>query len=232
MPSRRFRLPAAVLAVLLVAACATDDPNRRAKTGALVGAIVGAVIGNQGDDDKDRYIGAAVGALAGAAVGSYMDNQRRELEERLADDQQRDALDITEIGDNALRIGIASDATFEFDSAEIQAQSRPTYGKIADVLAEYEKTIVHVVGHTDSIGSDDYNLALSRRRAESVGLYLRRTGVAGDRLIYEGRGESEPLASNDTQSGRRQNRRVDIVIKPIVEGEERRAYAPPPDLGR
>jgi outer membrane protein OmpA-like peptidoglycan-associated protein len=220
------------LLVVLVAGCATDDPNRGAKTGAVIGAIAGAVIGNQGDDDRDRYIGAAVGAIAGAAVGSYMDRQRRELEEQLADEQQREALEITEVGDNALRIGVASDATFAFDSADVQDRFKPTYRKIAGVLSDYERTIVHIIGHTDSIGSDEYNQGLSERRAESVGLYLRSEGVGGDRLIYEGRGETEPVATNETSEGRRQNRRVDIVIKPIVEGEEREAYEPPPDLGR
>ena len=224
------RIPAVLLLAAALVSCAADDPYRSTKTGAVIGGIVGAVIGNQGDDDRDRYVGAAVGAIAGAAVGGYMDRQRAELEERLADEEQREALEITEIGDNGLRIGIASDATFAFDSAEIQDQFRPTYRKIAGVLADYERTIVHIIGHTDSIGSDEYNLGLSRRRAESVGLYLRSQGVNGDRLIYEGRGESEPLATNETPEGRRQNRRVDI--KPIVQGQERKAYQPPPDLGR
>jgi len=222
---------ASVLVVGLLAGCAADDPNRSAKTGAVVGAIVGAVIGNQGDKDRDRYLGAAVGALAGAAVGGYMDKQRQELDKKLADEQARNDLRISEMSGNALRIGVASDATFAFDSAEIQPQSRQTYAKIAAVLGDYPRTIVHIVGHTDSIGSDTYNLGLSKRRAESVGLVLRSQGVDGNRLIYEGRGESEPLASNDTPEGRRRNRRVDIVIKPIVEGKEQQAYAPPPYLG-
>lgn len=230
MARMRFLL-GAVLTLVLAAGCAADDPNRSAKRGAVIGAIVGAVIGNQGGDDRDRYVGAAVGAIAGAAVGSYMDRQRAELEEQLADEQRREQLRITEVGDDALRIGIASDATFEFDQAEIQPRFRSTYAKIATVLADYEKTIVHVVGHTDSVGSENYNLGLSRRRAEAVGLALRSDGVAGDRLIFEGRGEAEPVASNETDEGRRRNRRVDIVIKPIVEGQERRAYAPPPYLG-
>lgn len=221
----------AALALVLVAGCAADDPNRSAKTGAAIGALVGAVIGNQGDKDRDRYVGAAVGALAGAAVGSYMDRQRADLERQLADEQRRDELRITELGDDALRIGIASDATFEFDKSEIQPRFRSTYARIATVLADYDKTIIHVVGHTDAVGSETYNRGLSRRRAESVGLALRSDGVNGDRLIYEGRGEAEPVASNDTDEGRRRNRRVDIVIKPIVEGQERRAYAPPPYLG-
>lgn len=230
MMSTRFPL-GATLALVLVAGCAADDPNRSAKTGAAIGAIAGAVIGNQGGDDRDRYVGAAVGAIAGAAVGSYMDRQRADLEQQLDDEQRRDELRITELGDDALRIGIASDATFGFDEAEIQPRFRSTYTKIATVLSDYDKTIVHVVGHTDSVGSETYNLGLSRRRAEAVGLALRADGVDGDRLVYTGRGEAEPVAGNDTSEGRRRNRRVDIVIKPIVEGEERRAYAPPPYLG-
>ncbi|WP_067561325.1 OmpA family protein [Halofilum ochraceum] len=225
---QKYRSFAAAAALVLVVGCAANDPNRGAKTGAVVGAIVGAVIGNQGSSDTQRYAGAAVGALAGGAVGSYMDRQRQDLENSLADEQRRDELDITEVGDNALKIGIASDATFEFDSADIQPQYRPTYRKIADVLREYEQTIVHIIGHTDSTGPADYNMRLSERRAESVGLYLRDRGVQGDRLIYDGRGETESVASNETEEGRRQNRRVEIVIKPIVEGEEREAYTPPP----
>lgn len=220
-------LAAATALTLALGGCATNDPNRSAKTGALIGAIAGAVIGNQGDDDTDRYIGAAVGAISGAAVGSYMDRQRRELEEQLAEEQRREALDITEVGNDALKIGIASDATFEFDSAEIQPQFRPTYQRIATVLRDYEKTVVHIIGHTDSTGPADYNQRLSERRAQSVGLYLRDRGVKGDRLIYEGRGERQSVASNETAEGRRKNRRVEIVIKPIVEGRETEAYEPP-----
>ncbi len=226
---QRFRLPAAAaVAVILVGGCATDDPNRGVKTGAILGAIAGAIIGNQGDDDSDRYVGAAVGAISGAAVGSYMDRQRKDLEQKLADEQRREALEISEVGDNALRIGIASDATFAFDSAEIQPRFRPTYGEIAGVLRDYERTVVHIIGHTDATGPEDYNQRLSERRAESVGLYLRDRGVNGDRLIYEGRGERHPVASNDTPEGRRQNRRVEVIIKPIVEGRETEAYEPPP----
>ena len=209
-------VPVVIVSFALLVGCATDDPNRRARTGAIIGAVAGAVIGNQGDSDTDRYLGAAVGAVTGAAVGNYMDRQRRE------------ALDITEVGNDALKIGIASDATFAFDSAEIEPQFRPTYREIATVLRDYEKTIVHVIGHTDSVGAASYNIDLSERRARAVGLYLRDRGVSGDRLIYEGRGERESIASNETVEGRRQNRRVDIVIKPIVEGREEVAYEPPP----
>lgn len=230
MNTRRLLAPTLALALVLLVGCAADDPNRRAKTGAVIGAVVGTVIGNQSGGTNERIFGAGVGALAGAAVGTYMDRQQRELNERLADERSRDALEITDVGDNTLRVGIASDATFAFDRSEIQSEFRPTYNRIADVLADYDKTVVHIVGHTDSVGSDTYNLGLSERRARSVGEHLRGRGVNGERLIYYGMGERQAIASNDTEEGRRQNRRVEIFIKPIVEGEERTAYRPPPGV--
>lgn len=223
---------AAVLSGVLLVGCAADDPYRSTKTGAVIGGIAGAIIGNQSSRSSNRYLGAAVGALAGAAVGNYMDRQRQALERELADEQARDELRITEMEGNALRIGIASDVTFEFDSSELRTGSRDTYNRIAAVLADYDQTIIHVIGHTDGTGSASYNQGLSERRAESVALHMRSRGLDGDRLVIEGRGLREPIASNDSAEGRRQNRRVDIVLKPIVEGEERKAYEAPPYLGR
>ena len=214
----------------LLAGCATNDPNRDTKTGAIVGAIVGAVIGNQGNSRSERFLGAAAGAIGGAAVGNYMDRQRHDLEAKLADEQRKKALDITELGNDTLKIGIASDATFAFDSSSIQPQFQSTYNKIANTLAQYNKTVVHIVGYTDSTGTRDYNLGLSQRRAHSVGQYLSQHGVDGNRLIYYGMGEKNPVASNDTEAGRRRNRRVEIYIKPIVQGKEAVAYQPPPGV--
>lgn len=216
---------------LVVAGCAADSEHRSRNTGAIIGAIAGAIIGNNvGGDTSDRVIGAAAGALIGGAVGDYMDDQRAELERKLADERQREQLRITEVGDNTLKLGIASDATFAFDRADIQPQFRGTYDKIGTVLSDYDKTVIHVVGHTDSVGSDRYNLQLSRDRAEAVGRALRDRGVDGNRIIYYGQGEKQPVASNETDEGRRRNRRVEIYIKPKVEGEERRAYEPPPGI--
>ncbi|GAB4353955.1 MAG: OmpA family protein [Gammaproteobacteria bacterium] len=220
-----------VIALSLVA-CAADDPNRRAKTGAAIGAVVGAVLGNQSDHDtrKRRILGAAIGAMAGAAVGSYMDKQQAELEARLKAEREREELQITRLPDNSLKVGIASEATFDVDRSDLKPSAYNTFGKIAGVLKTYDKTVIHVVGHTDSTGSDEYNQALSERRAVSVGNYLLSQGIPGDRLMMEGRGEREPRASNATPEGRRLNRRVDIVIKPIIEGQEERAFDPPPPL--
>jgi len=224
-------LAAALVLAIGIAGCAADDPNRGAKTGAVIGGITGAVIGNRAGDTTGTIIGGAVGALAGAGVGRYMDRQREELERQLADEQARDELAISEMPGDALRVGIASDATFDFDSARLKPDARSTYDRISEVVRDFDKTVIHVVGHTDSTGSTTYNQGLSERRAEAVALHMRTQGVDGNRLVIEGRGESEPLASNQTEAGQRQNRRVDIVIKPIIEGRERQAYTAPPYLG-
>lgn len=221
----------AVLVAGTLAGCATDDPNKRSKTGALIGAVAGAVVGHQVDGDKGRYAGAVVGALAGAAAGNYMDKQAAELERQLAAEQARDELRITRMSGNALRVGIASDASFEFGKADLRTQARTTYAKIAAILKDYDQTVVHVVGHTDSVGSDSFNQGLSERRASTVVDYLSGQGMKLARIRQEGRGEREPIASNETDAGRARNRRVDIVIKPVIEGQEEQAWAPPPYLG-
>jgi outer membrane protein OmpA-like peptidoglycan-associated protein len=154
------------------------------------------------------------------------------MKKKLAKQRAEKELQVTRLNQDALKVGVAGDASFAVDSAKIKAQFKPAYGKIASVLKEYPKSIIHVVGFTDNTGSDNYNLGLSKRRAEAVANYLNAQGVAGNRLITEGRGETQPVASNDTKAGRAQNRRVEIVIKPVVKGHEREAYQPPPPLGR
>lgn len=217
-----------VLAIAVaIAGCAADDPNRRAKTGAAIGAITGAVLGHQLDSKSGRFVGAAVGALAGAAVGNYMDKQQQEFDAALADEQRRNAIEIQRLQDETLKIDIASEVSFDFGSAAIKPAFRPTLDKVADVLNRYPKSIVHVVGHTDSVGSDAYNQRLSEQRAQSVLDYLASRGVTRDRLRAEGRGEMEPRESNATEAGRQLNRRVELYVKPIVEGQEQRAYESP-----
>ncbi len=228
---RRGAIAATVTSAMLLAGCAADDPNKRAKTGAAVGALLGAVAGHQVDGNKGRYIGAVVGAIAGGAVGNYMDKQQAELERELAAEAARNELNITRLAGDALKIGIASDVSFDVNKADVRPAALATYTKIAEVLKDYDKTVVHVVGHTDSTGSDAYNQGLSERRAESVRSVLASNGVIADRLLMEGRGEREPIADNSTPQGRTQNRRVDVIIKAIVEGNEGAAYTPPPYLG-
>ena len=224
--SWKTSLVAIVTAAILVA-CAADDPNRRAKTGAAVGAVVGAVVGHQMDHKSGKLVGAAVGALAGAAVGNYMDNQQRAFDKALEEEQRQHALEIERMQDDTLKLSLDSEVSFDFNKADIKPAFRPSLDKLADVLIKYDRTVVHVVGHTDSIGSDAYNMDLSRRRAQAVGDYLMDRGVPPARVRTEGRGESEPRATNDTEAGRQLNRRVEIYVKPIVEGREQKAYESP-----
>lgn len=213
---------------LLLGGCTQpDDPNRRAKTGAAIGAIAGAVLGHQMDSDSGRWVGAAVGALAGAGVGHYMDNQQQAFEQSLADEQAAHQLEIERLKDDTLKLTVDSEVSFDFNRAEIKPAFRGSLDKLAAVIVKYDRTVVHVVGHTDSIGSDAYNQDLSERRARSVGDYLASRGVPDYRLRTEGRGEREPRATNATEAGRQLNRRVEIFVKPVVEGQEQRAYEPP-----
>ncbi len=218
---------AATIAAVLVSGCTTNDPNQRAKVGAAVGAVVGAVVGHQMDHGAGKWVGAAVGALAGGAVGNYMDNQQRAFEQQLSQERQSHQLEIERLRDDTLKLSIDSEVSFDFDSARIKHGFARSLDKLADVLLKYDRTVVHVVGHTDSVGSEEYNLDLSRRRAEAVADYLASRGVPRDRLRTEGRGESEPRASNATEAGRQLNRRVEVYVKPIVQGQEYRAYESP-----
>ena len=175
---------------LTLGACAADDPNRRAKQGALIGAIGGALAGSAVGDTEGAVIGGVVGALAGGAVGNYMDKQQRELEKELAAERARDELQITQLSGNALKIGVASDVSFDVDSSTLKSNAQATFTRIAEVLRDYDSTIIHVVGHTDATGSDQYNQGLSERRAASVVSHLTGNGVNGARLRQEGRGEA------------------------------------------
>jgi outer membrane protein OmpA-like peptidoglycan-associated protein len=209
-----------------IAGCAADDPNRRAKTGAAIGAVAGAVLGHQIHDDRGRYWGAAAGALAGAGVGNYMDNQQREFEASLAEEQRRNDLEIQRLQDDSLKIDVSSEVSFDFGKADLKPAFTPTLDKVAALLHKYDRTVVHVIGHTDSVGSDAFNQRLSEQRAESVGRYFTSQGIPWQRLVTEGRGESQPRATNETEAGRQLNRRVELLIKPVVEGQEQRAYEP------
>ena len=219
---------AAGAAVLSLIGCAADDPYKRTKTGAAVGAAAGAVLGHVVDDGGGgALVGAAMGAIAGAGVGHYMDNQQREFEAALAEEQLRNDLEIQRLQDESLKIDVSNEVSFDFDSANLKPAFLPTLDKVAGVLQRYDRSIVYIIGHTDSTGSDSYNQQLSERRATSVVDYLSTHGVSYNRLRTEGRGEREPRATNETEAGRQLNRRVEILIKPVVEGEEQRAYEPP-----
>lgn len=219
----------AVLAatICLASACATDDPNRRAKTGAAIGAVAGAVLGHQVHDENGRYVGAVVGALSGAAVGNYMDKQQRQLESALADELGARQIRVTRVDEETLKLDLSSEATFDINSASVRPDFRTSLNKIASVVADYDKTAVHLLGHTDSTGSESYNQNLSENRANAVSRALAGSGVARARINPRGYGETHPVASNDTKAGRSRNRRVEVFLKSVVEGRENDAFRAP-----
>ena len=215
------------LATFVMAGCAADDPNRRAKTGAAIGAVVGAVAGNQHSSSNGKFVGAAVGALTGAAVGNYMDNQHAKLQRQLAAEQSSNEISLSRPDGETIKLDVASEVTFDINSAGIKSSFRGSLDKVAGIISEYDQTAIHVVGHTDSTGSTSYNQQLSEKRAISVAQYLSRNGVQRTRLRSAGRGELQPVASNNSSAGRTQNRRVEIFLKPIVQGRERDAFVTP-----
>lgn len=200
---------------LMLSACATtpEDPNAKAKKGALIGAATGAAAGYLlGRDTKGALIGAAVGTAAGAGIGHYQDKQEAALRKQL----QGSGVDVVRQGDNIM-LDMPSGITFGFNSSDVNAQFYPVLDKVAATLNEYNQTTINVAGHTDSVGSDSYNQTLSEQRASSVARYLQSRGVANQRLQTYGYGESRPVDSNDTESGRANNRRVEITLVPIAQ---------------
>ncbi len=216
-------LCAALAGAVMLAGCATytgqtSDPNdpNRTRTGALIGAGIGAVAGLlTGDDAVERrqraMVGAGVGALAGAGIGAYQDRQEAALRRELAGT----GVDVVRQGDN-ITLNMPGNITFAFDSSNLQSQFYPVLNNVADTLNEYNQTVIEVAGHTDSVGTDAYNQTLSEQRARSVAPYLSSRGVSMQRMIVVGAGESRPIASNSTEAGRAQNRRVEITIVPIT----------------
>lgn len=216
------RLIIAGLAALSLTACTTINPFTGdtqvsntaggamlgAGGGAIVGAIAGAATGT--DPRVGALIGAGVGGLTGAAIGNYMDQQEAELRAQL----QGTGISVTRVG-NQIILNMPSSITFSVDSAQVQPQFSETLISVGLVLKKFNKTIVDVYGHTDSSGSDSYNLDLSQRRAVAVATVLANQGIDQRRFFIEGKGETDPIASNTTETGRSQNRRVEIQISPL-----------------
>ena len=205
------------------AACTTTDPysstprRNNTGTGVIAGALGGALLGyltNTSDGEQGRknaLIGAGIGALAGGAVGNYMDRQQRALEAELSGT----GVGVARQGDNLI-LRMPSDVTFATNQSSIDPRFNAVLDDVAGVLTEYDRSVIDIIGHADSSGADAYNLDLSRRRASSVAGYLVSRGVLADRLFVDGRGESQPIASNDTPAGKAQNRRVEILIRPFT----------------
>lgn len=201
-----------LLAVSLLSACAIDPytgEQKVAKTawGTGIGAAAGAGIGALAGGKKGALIGAGVGALAGAGTGAYMDVQARKLREQLVGT----GVQVKEL-DGRIYLIMPGNITFNTNEAVIKQGFTPVLDSVALVIKEYNKTMVQVYGYTDNTGTAATNNALSLRRANAVSNYLRLRGVDGNRIITDGLGTSNPIASNATAAGREQNRRVEIVL--------------------
>ncbi len=207
----------------LLAGCQTDPtrPMTHTQSGALIGAIGGAVVGSMAykkNRTKGAVVGAVGGGLAGAAVGNYMDSQKRDLEKNLAPEIQAGQARVQKLSDQVVVVTMTAQTAFDTDSAAVKPGFRSTLDKLADVVVRYGKTTLTVVGHTDSTGSNTYNQKLSEERALSVAQYLESRNVNGMRLATAGKGETVPVASNATESGRQANRRVEIYVEAVVQG--------------
>lgn len=200
-------------AVLLAAgslglsACASMSKKEQgAVVGAAAGAAVGGVIGNQtGSTARGAIIGAVVGGAAGAIIGHQMDQQAKELEASIKGAR------VERVGEG-IQVTFDSGLLFAYDSDVVQPAAQTNLTELARSLNKYPDSQLLIVGHTDNAGSDSYNQGLSQRRADAAAAYLGTQGVARSRIQTSGKGESEPVATNDSDAGRQQNRRVEVAI--------------------
>ena len=214
------RLAIAAAAALFMVGCTTTDPYTGAQTpnravnGAILGALGGAAAGTLagGNDRRNAMVGAGIGAIAGAGIGAYMDNQQRKLNEQL----RNTGVGVTRTGENEITLNMPSDITFDVNQSTVKPQFRDTLYNVAQTLREYESTTVDVAGHADSDGANDYNMALSQRRADAVASVLTSNGVNPVRLVAVGFGEERPIATNATAAGKAQNRRVEIKLRGVT----------------
>lgn len=213
----RFSKTILTLGILTIAGCTTTgqpvSDNERTRAGALIGGLLGAGIGATADDNRagKTVAGAAIGAALGGVIGQQLDRQARDLEAQIGNPDVR----IENTG-SELIVTLPQDILFATDSATLSPSMRSDLRALATNLQQYPSSVVRIFGHTDSTGPSQYNLELSARRATSVARELYDGGVAPARVIPQGRGEEQPVASNLTEAGKAQNRRVEIVIQPTT----------------
>ena len=194
---------------LFALSCLSCDWTAKRKgtlIGAGSGAVIGGVIGDKaGNTALGAILGAAVGGAAGAYIGGYMDKQAQEIDQDLA------GAKVERVGEG-IKITFDSGILFDVDKATLRPASETQLTKLAAILNKYPDTNILLEGHTDATGSDEYNLNLSRLRAQSVEAFLAGQAVTSNRFTILGYGESQPMATNDTDEGRQLNRRVEVAI--------------------
>jgi len=207
---------ASLLSVLMMSTPAlfaqAVDNHAKAKSGAAIGgvagAIAGALIGRHKGHTTTRgaVVGGVVGAATGAIVGNMMDKQEKQL-------RQIQGVDVTRTSPDELNVRVQNEVLFDFNSSALRPASRDALRQMASVFQQYPNTTLQIEGFTDSIGTQAYNQRLSVRRADAVADYLGSIGVNEGRMQTLGFGENQPVASNNTASGRQQNRRVEIHVR-------------------
>lgn len=205
--NKRALIAMAMLGSFGLTACASmSNKERGAVIGAGTGAAVGGVIGNNtGSTARGAIIGAVIGGAAGAVIGHQMDQQAKEI------DQSVPGAKVERVGEG-IQVTFDSGLLFDFDSDRIRPDAAANLNELANSFVKYPNSDLLIVGHTDSRGDDAYNMSLSQRRANAASAYLAARGVPASRIKTSGRGEMEPVASNDTEAGMQQNRRVEIAI--------------------
>lgn len=204
-------------ALLALTACVNpdaypNDPNDRTRNGAIIGGLIGAAAGaSQKGDDKlaKAAVGGIIGAAVGGAIGSTLDAQAEDLRNSIGNSN----ISVTNNGEY-LVVNMPQDVLFASDSASLRPDLTSSISAVAGSLMRYPNSTIEVIGHTDNEGAASYNQDLSQRRAVAVADVLRGSGVPSGRLSAYGRGEDQPVASNLSDAGRAQNRRVEIIIRP------------------
>jgi outer membrane protein OmpA-like peptidoglycan-associated protein len=207
MRSIQKALTSIVAVAIILAGCKSLNKTQKgAIIGTAGGGAVGAVIGKAaGNTALGAIIGATVGGVTGAVIGRKMDKQAKEIENKVP------GAKVERVGEGIV-VEFSDKILFGFDRSDLSAGASTNLNKLVEVLKSYPDTDIEIQGHTDSKGADDYNLKLSERRASSVANFLRGKGIASGRVRIKGYGETAPVASNDTEDGRGQNRRVDFLI--------------------
>jgi outer membrane protein OmpA-like peptidoglycan-associated protein len=203
------RGPVAIVLAASLALGACASLNKK-ETGGIIGATGGAVIGGaigraNGSTAKGAILGATIGGAAGMIIGHQMDKQAAELKQNIP------GAVVERVGEG-IQVTFASGLLFDFDSDVVRSDARTNLRNLAASLDKYPGSELLIVGHTDSVGTDSYNLALSERRADAAATYLAAQGVSRDRISSRGLGETEPVAPNESEAGRGKNRRVEVAI--------------------
>ena len=209
---RNKMIALAVVSCVAVTGCATDPSTgqqrlNKSAIGALAGAAGGAAISKATGGDKTGR-DAAIGGVLGAGVGYYMERQAKQLQQQMAGT----GVIVKPNANGNIDLVMPGNITFAFDNATLSNSFKPTLDKLASTMNEYNQNTITIAGHTDSTGSDSYNMTLSRDRAYAVANYLSARGVSSNRINVVAYGKTRPIADNSTEYGRQQNRRVEVTV--------------------